>query len=101
MLSLSVVTLRARQWCRRQARLPIQSAVLGSDYLLEPGSEKDALIQRISDVGLYAYETDPDEMDALASDRSAADAIFDALMIERLESWAIWLEKSSAAASRS
>jgi Icc-related predicted phosphoesterase len=61
---------------------------LGSDYAVDAGAEKDELIRRITDTGLYPYETDPDEMGALAVDRGAAEAIFDALMVARLETWA-------------
>lgn len=61
---------------------------LGSDYILESGAAKDDFIRRVTDVGLYPYETDPDEMADLASDRRKADAIFDGLMVGRLEEWA-------------
>lgn len=61
---------------------------LGSDYAVESDAEKDELTRRITDTGLYPYDTDPDEMRALAADRGAADAIFEALMVARLETWA-------------
>jgi Icc-related predicted phosphoesterase len=71
----------------RQSR-GFSARFLGSDCVLASEDEKARLMERIIDVGLYPYETDPDEMTALANDRSAADAIFDRLMVSRLMEWA-------------
>ena len=46
-----------------------------------------ALRKLVADSGYYPYETNPEEIDALAADRSAVDRLFREKMVETLERW--------------
>jgi Icc-related predicted phosphoesterase len=60
---------------------------LGTAVRMDTAAERDELAVRITDSGLYPYETDQDELAVLGGDKPAADRIFERLMNERLQSW--------------
>jgi Icc-related predicted phosphoesterase len=53
-----------------------------------PFDELAAHEEMIESAGLYAYRTTPDEIEELNADSARVDAIFHALVLERVERWA-------------
>lgn len=57
---------------------------LDRQYVLKETEQVDALRRNIADMGFYPFMTTPEELDELAGDTAAQDAIFKELMKERI-----------------
>lgn len=68
----------------RQADGSFRVIHLDHEYVVKDGEEVEALKRNITDMGFYPYVTDPREVDELAADPGAQDAIFKDLMKERI-----------------
>lgn len=63
------------------------SPFMGVQRRASTEAEVETLRRRIADSGQYAFETTPEENEALESDRGAVDAQFRRLVVERVERW--------------
>jgi len=57
---------------------------LDREHVVKEGEQLEAFKRNIIDMGYYPYMTDPEELEALAGDSAAQDAIFTRLMKERI-----------------
>lgn len=57
---------------------------LDREHVVKDGEQAEAFKRSICDMGYYPYVTDPEELEALAGDTAAQDAIFRNLMKERI-----------------
>jgi len=57
---------------------------LDREHVVKEGEQTEAFKRNIVDMGYYPYMTDPEELEALAGDSAAQDAIFTRLMKERI-----------------
>jgi len=57
---------------------------LDREHLLKEGEQVESLRRNIVDMGYYPYETDTQELERLADDTAAQEAIFTGLMKERM-----------------
>jgi Icc-related predicted phosphoesterase len=57
---------------------------LDREHVVKEGEQAEAFKRNIIDMGYYPYMTDPEELEALAGDSAAQDAIFTRLMKERI-----------------
>lgn len=58
---------------------------LDREYVVKEGDQLEALQRNITDMGYYPFMTDPREVEDLAGDPAAQDAIFKQLMKKRIE----------------
>jgi uncharacterized protein len=58
---------------------------LDRDHVLKTEEQFEGLKRNITDMGYYPYMTDPDDLDRLAGDTTAQEAIFKRLMKERIK----------------
>ncbi|MFH0915385.1 MAG: metallophosphoesterase [bacterium] len=57
---------------------------LDREHVVKPGEQFEAFKRNIVDMGYYPYMTDPEELERLAGDTAAQEAIFRDLMTERI-----------------
>lgn len=63
------------------------SPFMGLQRKAHTPAELATLRQRIADAGQYAFETTPEENEALQGNQPAVDALFRRLVVERVERW--------------
>ena len=68
----------------RQADGSFKVDHLDREQIVKDGEQAEALKRTITDMGYYPYMTDPEELERLAGDTAAQDAIFKDLMRERI-----------------
>jgi Icc-related predicted phosphoesterase len=69
------------------------SPFMGLQRRARTDAEVATLRQRIADAGQYAFETTPEENEALGGDQAAIDARFRQLVVERIERWLTMAEE--------
>ncbi|MGD0863424.1 MAG: metallophosphoesterase [Candidatus Limnocylindrales bacterium] len=69
------------------------SPFMGVQRRARTEAELDTLRQRIADSGQYAFETTPEENEALEGNQAAVDALFRRLVVERVERWLTMAEE--------
>ena len=57
---------------------------LDREHVVKEGEQLEAFMRNITDMGYYPYMTDPEELERLAGDSAAQDAIFTRLMKQRI-----------------
>jgi Icc-related predicted phosphoesterase len=57
---------------------------LDREHVVKEGEQLEAFTRNITDMGYYPYMTDPEELERLAGDSAAQDAIFTRLMKQRI-----------------
>ena len=72
------------------------SEILNQAYTLKSKDELGKFKENISNMGLYPYVTDNDELQVLQQDRGKADAIFKNLILERFTEWVELADKKLA-----
>jgi hypothetical protein len=68
----------------RQADGSFKINHLDREHVVKAGEQFEAFKRNIVDMGYYPYLTDPEELEALAGDTAAQEAIFKNLMTERI-----------------
>jgi Icc-related predicted phosphoesterase len=71
----------------RQADDSWTSPFMGLRHTARTEAELATLRRRIADAGQYAFETTPEENEALQGDEAAVDALFRQLVVERVSRW--------------